>query len=862
MLINAKKMLIAALVYTTLLLLVQGVALADVRPDYSDMSASNRASNLSATAVHGSSDNVSAQPSAVARSASETTPEPQQWRPGVRGPKRSYQEVMPPGILPCSGRDMLYRVHVDSPYATYDSGRLAVKVVDGSAVRDLSEVCLRLPEDADSQGNEISRIIVPKGDKWRFLGNPGAIVWYAPQVNADGAAAPIWAGLGAFDPTHEWKQPKNVDRDLVGLNLVKVTTPSGENLTPEKHEGKEHLNIFTTEINGDPGYKLISTNMGIWKYQAGLGSHSHSNWTFSAPGYWKLYWQAEMSVNGEKQLSEPTEQIWAVGTNLNVMIRNKQMEGTNKVTRNVEEIRKERGIEPPEEDGFDYFGDTEEVQAYNPGDSLDTLTPPEKPDLPERLEDPDTDYLAGIYNDVDFTFSQWDKRKEFIANSYDIVGFNDGPTIVGEDNNVTRMRMFTEKTTKEQKMQAMAPMIASELNGYWPTEPTVENTYRPGERDKLIPVPDKYLIAYDSSTFKNAGRFKEKVKDGQIYAFDQRDPESPKFFISLPADEDNLIKEATVYISDSYNSVAMGTFATDSDTGKDVWTTLAAGVDSNQRAFTLKPGEKKPFSLVFNKPGLAQLSITYKISYKDGVPEPHPAPVQSSFRFLVGSKTVNLWRDLDAKNGFNRTDEREEVVSAPKTAPGFYASYNENMRNYEAKKAELEAARKAEEAKNTENEDVKKAAAEELLRKTEEAVQKAKEIKEQAEAKYRGANEKILHLAQSVEDLKKQKGKNPPPSRYNNTGGSLLPGWNKGDFSVSTPPSADTKDTSEKEIEDSKDTIKIASGNQSEMASKSLNSSFSQHQHPILWMFIGAGIMAALIGLAILIYSFCIARKK
>lgn len=831
------RLLLLSVLFVGASMLIQNVAMGII-PAAS--TGGNPASTRSVTSADSGRDintnrSISTRGENLNRTSDDDTDTPNgQWRPGVRGPKRHYEEVMP-GQLPCSGREMLYREHVDATYATYDKGKLAIKLVDGSDVRDASEVCLRLPVDADSKGDEISRIVVPQGKQWRFLGNPGAIVWYAPQANDDGSAAPIWAGLGAFDNTHEWQLPKGVDQGLVTLRLTKVITPSGKELNPKKHDGKEQLNIFALTTNSTPD-KMISTNMGIWEYKAGVGSHTHANWTFSAPGYWQLYWEAEMSINGQKQVSPVTEQIWAVGTNLDVMLKGQTMEGTKPVSKTAENIRDESGLKQPADNGFDYIGEERKPDAYTPADSLDKLVPPNKPALPKKLDDASDSSLKAIYSDE---FSSWSKRAEFNAKNYLLLGFNDSATVTDNTFPNTRLRLFNEKTSDSEKKQVFTPLVPSEANNYYPTEPVTDNTYYVGESDKIIPVPDQYLTAYGADTFKDAGEYKEHLNGGQVYAFDQRDPQSPRFSISLPADKEGLIKDAVVYIDDQENEtkVAWGIFTTDANTGKDVWKTAASGVESNRRSFILKPGETKPLSLIFNKPGVAKVNVNYQINYRDNAPGPHPGPVESDFRFLVGSKTINLWRDWDAQQGAARTTEREKVTTAPRPSIGYYAQYKADLAKYKAKKAELEK-----KPSGGKKQDLGL-----LYRQIRDAETAKNKLSQQIE----GFLSASLGTAGATAS-------SPGGLKYSPANSSLLGGWSNS--------TAAKKDKAASASEDKEDvnaaTNSLPASISGADAISSAKTAATTAHSPLIWMLIGAGVMATLIGLGMIGYVLLAGRKR
>ncbi|MCW1065459.1 hypothetical protein OJ615_10915, partial [Streptococcus anginosus] len=85
--------------------------------------------------------------------------------------------------------------HVDAAYVTRVDDTFTVTVVDGrKVVKDPNSVCVRLAPDArTSDSQEVSRMVVPSGGLFDFIGKPGDIVWRAPQEQIDNWR-PVWAG--------------------------------------------------------------------------------------------------------------------------------------------------------------------------------------------------------------------------------------------------------------------------------------------------------------------------------------------------------------------------------------------------------------------------------------------------------------------------------------------------------------------------------------------------------------------------------------------------------------------------------------------------------------------------------------------
>ena len=206
---------------------------------------------------------------------------------------------------PCAGRKLAYHSHVDGLYGTRDADQnLAVMAVDGQAVVPMDDLCFRLAPDADPDGKELSRIAVPDSKDLSFLGEPGSLIWSAPQsVNFTDNWRPIWAGLGAFDPNHEvdGKVPDNFTDDTMHFDLKEFSGP-GE------------MNIFFGGA-GDVEHVFSSADDSKHTIDYEVGAHGHFNWTFTRPGIYAIMWQGRAELeDGTQELTEPVTQYWLVGS--------------------------------------------------------------------------------------------------------------------------------------------------------------------------------------------------------------------------------------------------------------------------------------------------------------------------------------------------------------------------------------------------------------------------------------------------------------------------------------------------------------------------------------------------------------------
>ncbi|AZA10614.1 choice-of-anchor M domain-containing protein [Corynebacterium gerontici] len=264
-------------------------------------------------------------------------------------------------LHPCAGRDLLYHAHVDAGYVTRnDSGELDIMAVNGSKVIEQSSACMRLGPDSHN-GVEVSRFVVPDDPALRFLGAPGTILWRAPFENYGSQWLPIWAGLGAFDPAHEWKVPEDFLANSIDLELVGF-------------EGPGEMNIYNYLPQWDRANRIISSK-NLRTTSLGVGGHGHMNWTFSQPGLYTLTWQAQgRHFDGSVERSKPVTQYWLVGEDGQVGLLPGTSRGLGNYGKRAETLRSEMGLHEPS-------GDTNEIPL---AESAPGIEPGELKDLVER----------------------------------------------------------------------------------------------------------------------------------------------------------------------------------------------------------------------------------------------------------------------------------------------------------------------------------------------------------------------------------------------------------------------------------------------------------------------------------------------
>ncbi|WP_051259476.1 TIGR03773 family transporter-associated surface protein [Schaalia suimastitidis] len=203
-------------------------------------------------------------------------------------------------VDPVSGREMLFRTHVDATHVYWDkeTQQLKIGVIDGKTLRPADRVAVRLGPDADEEGNEVSRFKVPEGKRFAFLGQPGRILWNAPAQFFQGWR-PVWAGYGAgFMPEH-------LDKDSLQLELVGVEGP-GDMIV-----WRSGGDFVAEDFNSASATKRVTGMVP--------GGHGHINWSFSAQGRYVTKWRAKATtVEGAPLTSDIYEVLWLVGHDENL----------------------------------------------------------------------------------------------------------------------------------------------------------------------------------------------------------------------------------------------------------------------------------------------------------------------------------------------------------------------------------------------------------------------------------------------------------------------------------------------------------------------------------------------------------------
>ncbi|MBO1902963.1 choice-of-anchor M domain-containing protein [Leucobacter weissii] len=234
---------------------------------------------------------------AAAESQTQSQPGPERAR-AAQSQKTSAAASALPGQsrLPAPSsqtRRAIANVHTDTVSVYLDGGKLNLQSkadVDGVIGKRFA-----------TQGlvfhlSDAGRTTVPSGSAYRFLGAAGDELWLAPQIQNPRV---IWPGFSTEDPNLRGR----AKGDAVRIRLVKA-------------EGPGKVELFLTEL-GDVR-RTFSSSSSLSAWSTGVPQHTHMNWAFTAPGIYRLTFEAEATVttssgkNPKKQTAENTY-TFAVG---------------------------------------------------------------------------------------------------------------------------------------------------------------------------------------------------------------------------------------------------------------------------------------------------------------------------------------------------------------------------------------------------------------------------------------------------------------------------------------------------------------------------------------------------------------------
>ena len=193
----------------------------------------------------------------------------------------SVGQQLTPAPLPREKR-ILENVHTDAVSVYLDDGKLNLQTkadidVNGDGVTDLStrlathETLFHVDAAAQTQ--------VPDMAAFSFLGQPGDPIWMAPQTQD---ATLIWPGFSTEDPNLRGKTGDNP----VKIRMLDVTGPG-------------NVELFLQ--NGTTPQRVFSSQEKMPDWSLDVPQHVHMNWVFTVPGTYHLTFEAEATVDGNKQ---------------------------------------------------------------------------------------------------------------------------------------------------------------------------------------------------------------------------------------------------------------------------------------------------------------------------------------------------------------------------------------------------------------------------------------------------------------------------------------------------------------------------------------------------------------------------------
>jgi len=183
---------------------------------------------------------------------------------------------------------VLERGHVDLVEVTVDGTALRVSVKDdtqltGAVFRSPSDVQLRVPDSA--------QIKVPAGP-FDFLGPQGSTVHLLPQVQDPDL---IWPGWNT-----ERISAGQLDGDMIRMRLGRV-------------DGPGPIALFTTDQFGSPSILFDSDGGGANQITVPIRTHAHANWSFGAPGVYRVTIEVAARVAGASPASTTATYVFLVG---------------------------------------------------------------------------------------------------------------------------------------------------------------------------------------------------------------------------------------------------------------------------------------------------------------------------------------------------------------------------------------------------------------------------------------------------------------------------------------------------------------------------------------------------------------------
>jgi putative ABC transporter-associated repeat protein len=176
--------------------------------------------------------------------------------------------------------------HVDAVAPRIIDGRLQVQYKDGS--RPDAPVW-REPGTVVTHVKPESRMQVPEGPDYAFLGDPGDDLWMIPQTQIPGI---VWAG---------WNTEE----------LGAATVSGDVTLGLSKVDGPGNVAVFLT---GQSPTVVFNAADGLPDtLRVPLGTHAHANWGFAAEGIYRLTFTVTATLASGKTQTDTDTYTFTVG---------------------------------------------------------------------------------------------------------------------------------------------------------------------------------------------------------------------------------------------------------------------------------------------------------------------------------------------------------------------------------------------------------------------------------------------------------------------------------------------------------------------------------------------------------------------
>ena len=189
-------------------------------------------------------------------------------------------------------RTVLDDVHTDTVHVTWSAGKLRSEVRVGSPgayrYHDPSDVLFQLKDVS------AARRRIPDSSAYRFLGQPGARVWTAPQAQDPSL---IFAGWDTE------ALPNGVFRnDSLRFELVSVSGPG-------------RVEVYQVGTFGSVTRLYSSSDASFKRRDVPARAHVHANWSFTKKGRYVLRWRvsAHRARDGGQVTSRTVTHVWVVG---------------------------------------------------------------------------------------------------------------------------------------------------------------------------------------------------------------------------------------------------------------------------------------------------------------------------------------------------------------------------------------------------------------------------------------------------------------------------------------------------------------------------------------------------------------------